>query len=160
MGVAASPSVKASPEQRRRDPVYENSQTQVTRMEHTVRNVLPMLNNMFVKSYHLSSTVRTMICLHPYNTWPLHVKLFTKDAVKHWEHAGQVPPLSPLPRGFTCQVELEGVDGKSGSVGSGRKGPIDVTDGASGSLVSGVCVPDVYQQVSSLVRSSQKMWPL
>ncbi len=82
-----------------------------------------------------SSTVRTMICLHPYNTWPLHVKLFTKDAVKHWEDAANRPPSLSLPPGFTCRVELEGVNGKSGLVGSGRKGPIDVTDGANQYIV-------------------------
>lgn len=36
---------------------------------------------------------------------------------------------SSLPPGFTCTVELEGVDGKSGRAGSGRQGPISVTDG-------------------------------
>lgn len=69
------------------------------------------------------NTVRIMICSHPYNTWPLHVKLFTAEAVKHWQEVGNT--LSP---GFTYQIELEGVDGNSGSVGSGRKGPLDVTD--------------------------------
>ncbi|KAF8621551.1 hypothetical protein AX15_007720 [Amanita polypyramis BW_CC] len=73
-------------------------------------------------------TVRTMICNHPYNMWPLRVKLFTNEAVRHWEEAGKGAPLLPLPLGFTCQVELEGVDGKSGLIGSGRKGPIDITD--------------------------------
>ena len=37
--------------------------------------------------------------------------------------------VSPLPPGFTCTLELEGVDGKSGHVGSGRQGPISVDDG-------------------------------
>ena len=36
---------------------------------------------------------------------------------------------SPLPPGFTCTLELEGVDGKSGHPGSGRQGPISVNDG-------------------------------
>lgn len=76
-----------------------------------------------------------MICWRPYNTWPLHVKLFTKEAVKHWEDAGNKPQPLALPPGFTCQVELEGVNGKSGLIGSGRKGPIDVTDGANRSVV-------------------------
>ncbi|PPQ98457.1 hypothetical protein CVT24_004135 [Panaeolus cyanescens] len=71
--------------------------------------------------------VRNMIALHPFNTWPLHVKLFTEEAVKFWE-ASANKSLS-LPPGFTCTIELEGVDGKSGNSGSGRKGPIDVTDG-------------------------------
>ncbi|KIL68887.1 hypothetical protein M378DRAFT_29626, partial [Amanita muscaria Koide BX008] len=69
------------------------------------------------------NTVRIMICSHPYNTWPLHVKLYTAEAVKHWQEVGNT-----LPPGFTYQIELEGVDGNSGSIGSGRKGPIDVTD--------------------------------
>ncbi|KAK2467837.1 hypothetical protein APHAL10511_000132 [Amanita phalloides] len=73
-------------------------------------------------------TLRNMICLHPYNLWPLHVKLFTNDAVKCWEENGKKSSSIPLPLGFTCHVELEGVDGKSGLIGSGRKGPIDVTD--------------------------------
>jgi hypothetical protein len=156
--MAASPSVKASPEQRRRDPVREFSQAKVTRMEHTVRNVLPFI---IFNSCHAVSTVRTMICLHPYNTWPLHVKLFTENAVKHWEDAANIPPLAPLPRGFTCQIELEGVDGKSGLVGSGRKGPISITDGVCGSLVSRFAplLTSMYQQMNSLVRSSQKMRP-
>jgi structure-specific endonuclease subunit SLX1 len=74
-----------------------------------------------------------MICSHPYNTWPLHVKLFTREAVKHWEAAGSSSSI-PLPLGFTSQIELEGVDGKSGLTGSGRKGPIDITDGMLGVL--------------------------
>ena len=35
----------------------------------------------------------------------------------------------PLPSGMTFTEEYEGVDGKSGLLGSGRIGPIDVTDG-------------------------------
>lgn len=63
--------------------------------------------------------------MHPFNTWPLHVKLFTKEAAQHWKTAEDVLPLPP---GFTCSVELEGVDGKSGHPGSGRQGPISVDD--------------------------------
>lgn len=71
-----------------------------------------------------------MISTHPYNTWPLHVKLFTDDAVKGWKDANKaIGEANPLPIGFTFVTELEGVDGKSGKVGSGRKGPIEVTDG-------------------------------
>jgi len=70
-----------------------------------------------------------MISNHPYNTWPLHVKLFTEEAVKGWQDAiKDVVPL-PLPSGFTCSIELEGVDGRSGNVGSGRQVPISVKDG-------------------------------
>jgi structure-specific endonuclease subunit SLX1 len=69
-----------------------------------------------------------MISNHPYNTWPLHVKLFTDEAVKGWQDAMDVAML-PLPLGFTCNVELEGVDGKSGYAGSGRQGSIRVKDG-------------------------------
>jgi structure-specific endonuclease subunit SLX1 len=71
-----------------------------------------------------------MISIHPYSTWPLHVKLFTDEAVKWWQDAakGGVGVLT-LPPGFTCNIELEGVDGKSGIVGSGRQGPISVKDG-------------------------------
>lgn len=69
---------------------------------------------------------------HPYDIWPLHVKLFTKEAAKNWQAiAKTVDNTLPLPPGFTCSVELEGVDGKSADPGSGRKGPILVTDGES-----------------------------
>ncbi|KAJ7502827.1 hypothetical protein B0H11DRAFT_1986548 [Mycena galericulata] len=71
-------------------------------------------------------TVRLMLSTHPWSTWPLHVKLFTDLAVKGWESAK--PGIPPLPQGFTCAVELEGVDGKSGQDGSGRQGPISVDD--------------------------------
>lgn len=70
-----------------------------------------------------------MIATHPYNTWPLHVKLFTAKAVELWNVATKDVETAPLPLGFTCQVELEGVDGKSGLKGSGRQGPIQVGDG-------------------------------
>jgi len=70
--------------------------------------------------------VRTMISKHPFNTWPLHVKLFTEEAVQCWRAFAHIEP--PLPPGFTCSVELEGVDGKSGHRGSGRQGPIAVND--------------------------------
>jgi hypothetical protein len=71
-----------------------------------------------------------MISNHPYVTWPLHVKLFTEEAVKGWDDAKKVVVQAlPLPPGFTCSIELEGVDGKSGKLGSGRKGPINVKDG-------------------------------
>lgn len=71
-----------------------------------------------------------MISFHPYNTWPLHVKLFTEEAAKGWKDANKcIEEIAPLPMGFTCITELEGVDGKSGKTGSGRIGPIDVTDG-------------------------------
>jgi hypothetical protein len=68
-----------------------------------------------------------MINTPPYNSWPLHVKLFHPDAVKGWNAAEIIVP--DMPQGFTFSVELEGVDGKSGDYGSGRKGPIDVKDG-------------------------------
>lgn len=69
-----------------------------------------------------------MISLHPFNTWPLHVKIFTKEVADQWKAADADGRL-PLPPGFTCSVELEGVDGQSGQRGSGRKGPISVDDG-------------------------------
>jgi hypothetical protein len=71
-----------------------------------------------------------MISFHPYSTWPLRVKLFTDEAVKGWKDATKgVGDAVPLLMGFTVTTELEGVDGKSGKLGSGRKGPIEVTDG-------------------------------
>ncbi|KAI0703046.1 hypothetical protein BC835DRAFT_1263322 [Cytidiella melzeri] len=68
-----------------------------------------------------------MVAAHPYNTWPLRVKLFTKEAHKLWNVAATSVNLPP---GFTASVELEGVDGRSGEAGSGRTAPIDVTDSA------------------------------
>ncbi|KAF7321451.1 Structure-specific endonuclease subunit SLX1 [Mycena kentingensis (nom. inval.)] len=70
--------------------------------------------------------VRLMLATHPYSTWPLHVKLFTDAAVKGWTLAQKSAPA--LPPGFTYQIELEGVDGKSGKAGSGRDGPLAVDD--------------------------------
>ncbi|KAF9467364.1 hypothetical protein BDZ94DRAFT_1032958 [Collybia nuda] len=72
--------------------------------------------------------VRMMISNHPYITWPLHVKLFTEEAVTGWKDAAKTAGALPLPPGFTCSVELEGIDGRSGKLGSGRKGPINVKD--------------------------------
>lgn len=66
-----------------------------------------------------------MVRVHPYTTWPLHVKLFTKEALEMWSDASR--KTTPL-QGLSVAVELEGVDGKSGEIGSGRTGPIDVTD--------------------------------
>ncbi|KAJ6497838.1 hypothetical protein C8R45DRAFT_984418 [Mycena sanguinolenta] len=72
-------------------------------------------------------TVRLMLSTHPWSTWPLHVKLFTEMSVKGWNAANDKSAV-PLPLGFTCAVELEGVDGKSGQSGSGRHGPLKVDD--------------------------------
>ncbi|KAH9947732.1 hypothetical protein B0H21DRAFT_691270 [Amylocystis lapponica] len=81
------------------------------------------------KSLKANVTVaRSMVSSHPYNTWPLHVKLFTSAAVNAWADASAVPHMPRLPDGFTCATELEGVDAKSGHAGSGRTVPIDVTD--------------------------------
>jgi structure-specific endonuclease subunit SLX1 len=74
-----------------------------------------------------SRIFRTMISMSPFNTWPLHVKLFTHEAEQYWKDCNDV--ASPLPPGFTCTLELEGVDGKSGYVGSGRQGPMITNDG-------------------------------
>lgn len=71
--------------------------------------------------------VKVMLRTRPYNTWPLHVKLFTQEAVEYWDESISKLPEEALP-GFTASVELEGVDGLSGNVGSGREGPIDVMD--------------------------------
>lgn len=71
---------------------------------------------------------RLMLSSHPYNIWPLHVKIFTADAMRHWGDAARSTP--PLPSGLTVEIELEGVDGKSGKPGTGRTGAIDVTDDA------------------------------
>ena len=75
------------------------------------------------------NVVRTMLASHPYSNWPLYVKLFNTEAVKAWEEAGR--RNGQLPMGFTSVIELEGVDGKKADVhaGSGRRGPIDISDG-------------------------------
>ncbi|KAI0357682.1 hypothetical protein OH77DRAFT_1494598 [Trametes cingulata] len=71
---------------------------------------------------------RSMVSSHPYNTWPLAVKLFTEEAAKIWHNSSKDPSMPPLPPGLHVSTELEGVDGKSGKTGSGRTGPIDVLD--------------------------------
>ncbi len=86
----------------------------------------PCVLNSSLLPTHYSSIVRSMISRHPFNRWPLHVKLFTEEAVNHWAASARMPNVAPLPPGFTCAVELEGVDGKSGYPGSGRTGPIEV----------------------------------
>lgn len=76
------------------------------------------------------SVARTMLSYHPYNTWPLHVKIFTEEAEKIWEDVSKAADAKfPLPRGFTYCIEYEGVDGKSGKTNTGRIGPINVSDG-------------------------------
>ena len=71
-----------------------------------------------------------MLATSPYNMWPLHVKIFTKAALKIWKDAEEsIGEFAPLPIGFTCTIELEGVDGKSGETGNGRTEPIEVNDG-------------------------------
>jgi structure-specific endonuclease subunit SLX1 len=74
-----------------------------------------------------------MLPIAPYNTWPLHVKLFTEEAKKLWDEVQQPGLDTPLPRGFTYSMEYEGVDGKSpvtaAQSSKPRTGPIDVKDG-------------------------------
>ncbi|KAF5370582.1 hypothetical protein D9758_002138 [Tetrapyrgos nigripes] len=82
--------------------------------------------------------LRHMLTHHPYDTWPLHVKIFTSEAEKCWNELnaskmigakrGAAVAMRSLPLGFKWTVELEGVDGKSGKLGSGRKGPLEVKD--------------------------------
>ncbi|KAI0032056.1 hypothetical protein K488DRAFT_50747 [Vararia minispora EC-137] len=76
----------------------------------------------------LVKVVRTMVASFPYTTWPLHVKFFTEEAERLWNTLSGDPTIPPLPIGLTVRAEFEGVDGKSGKVGSGRCGPVDVTD--------------------------------
>ncbi|KAH9851034.1 hypothetical protein C2E23DRAFT_925964 [Lenzites betulinus] len=68
---------------------------------------------------------RSMVSSHPYNTWPLGVKIFTEEVAKIWNSSAKE---TPLPEGLEVSLELEGVDGKSGKPGSGRTAPIDVVD--------------------------------
>ncbi|KAE9408580.1 hypothetical protein BT96DRAFT_985461 [Gymnopus androsaceus JB14] len=85
--------------------------------------------------------LRFMLSIHPYNLWPLHVKIFTPQALKIWKDLANMEKTAKgkgkekantirstaLPPGFTYSVELEGVDGKLAG-GSGRTKPIDVQD--------------------------------
>ncbi|CAK5281430.1 unnamed protein product [Mycena citricolor] len=73
-------------------------------------------------------TVRMMLSMHPWSMWPLHIKLFTEAAFKGWKTVNEKGNPPPLPPGFTSCVELEGVDGRSGRVGSGRQEPLSVDD--------------------------------
>lgn len=95
-----------------------------------------------------------MVTSHPYNTWPLHIKLFTKEADKTWREVNKNSRAVPLPPGFTSTTELEGVDGKSGQVGSGREGPINVTDGNLFRLRQGIIVD------SSPHAQNSSHWPI
>lgn len=79
-----------------------------------------------------------MISTHPYNIWPLQIKLFTEEAVKFWDQScgnsktkskAAGVSLAPLPPQFSYTIELEGVDGRSGYADSKRTGPISVRDG-------------------------------
>jgi hypothetical protein len=74
-----------------------------------------------------------MLGLPPWSNWPLHVKIFTLEAVEAWRDAEHAKPDRDfmLPHGFTGSVELEGMDGSKAfeNVGSGRTKPIDISDG-------------------------------
>lgn len=76
-----------------------------------------------------SRIVRSMVARQPFNTWSLHVKLFTEEAVNYWNASERLPNVPPLPPGLMYSIELEGVDGKSGHPGSGREGPMAADDG-------------------------------
>ena len=99
-----------------------------------------------------------MVTTHPYNMWPLHIKFFTSMSKKAWDEAAV---SQPFPAGMTFTEEYEGVDGKSGLPGSGRVGPIDVTDGKKVHLAAGLalaedcvgqfCVQHMHK--SSLIRT-------
>ncbi|KAG8891987.1 Slx4p interacting protein, partial [Tulasnella sp. 403] len=67
-----------------------------------------------------------MLTISPWNTWPLRVKIYSDEAAKLWAAVDVDAP--ELPEGCSVSYEFEGVDGKSGQRGSGRTGPIDVTD--------------------------------
>lgn len=100
-----------------------------------------------------------MVTAHPYNMWPLHIKFFTSTSKKAWDG---VTVSQPLPAGMTLTEEYEGVDGKSGLPGSGRAGPIDVTDGKEVHLATGLASAEdhvgqfsvQHMQKSSLIRST------
>ncbi|CAE6488225.1 unnamed protein product [Rhizoctonia solani] len=75
---------------------------------------------------------RTMLPISPYNTWPLHVKIFTEEAKALWDEVQEIETNEPLPKGLTVSVELEGVDGKLATSvhrrHGARTGPIEVKD--------------------------------
>lgn len=60
------------------------------------------------------------------------MKLYSKEVARLWEKL--VDSSQSLPKGVEVSSEMEGVDGKSGLVGSGRTGPIDVTDSEFSSI--------------------------
>lgn len=91
-----------------------------------------------IEREHVLRVACEMVSFHPYCTWPLHVKLFTDEAVKKWAEAAKA--TGALPVGLTVITELEGVDGKSGKTGLGRQGPIDVTDGTLLDVPSCLCL--------------------
>ena len=93
-----------------------------------------------------------MVTAHPYNMWPLHVKFFTSTSKKAWDEAAV---SQPLPTGMTFTEEYEGVDGKSGLSGSGRVGPIDVTDGKKAHITAGSALAEDHEGQFS-VRHMQK----
>ncbi|CAE6511341.1 unnamed protein product, partial [Rhizoctonia solani] len=75
---------------------------------------------------------RSMLPIPPYNTWPLHVKIFSEEAKRLWDEVQKIETNEALPDGFTLSVEFEGVDGKAAVPVSrrsnARSGPIDVKD--------------------------------
>ncbi|EUC61342.1 GIY-YIG-SLX1 domain protein [Rhizoctonia solani AG-3 Rhs1AP] len=75
---------------------------------------------------------RSMLSIPPYNTWPLHVKIFSEEAKRLWDEVQKIETNEALPDGFTLSVEFEGVDGKAAVPVSrrsnARSGPIDVND--------------------------------
>ncbi|KAG8943296.1 Slx4p interacting protein [Tulasnella sp. 424] len=98
-----------------------------------LRNVVGKVGDSFPTSNSSSNllktkvaVVRTMLSVPPWNTWPLRVKLYSKEVARLWEKL--VDSSQSLPKGVEVSSEMEGVDGKNGLVGSGRTGPIDVTD--------------------------------
>ncbi|KAG5720453.1 hypothetical protein E4T56_gene9380 [Termitomyces sp. T112] len=96
-------------------------------LQANVQYVYPSSNIQAASQNPICRLVYQMISTHPYSTWPLHVKLFSDEAVAAWKAAAR--HSAPMPPGFTYSIELEGVDGKSGKVGSGRREPISVKDG-------------------------------
>jgi hypothetical protein len=120
MGFPESLEVKTSEKRqvRKNRKVFEAKR----RVKHRYRSTLSY-------SYPPFRVARTMVASHPYSTMPLHVTIFTEEAKKLWDEASTSKKMPCLPPGLRVSVELEGVDGKSGNVGKGRKGPIDVEDG-------------------------------
>ncbi|EAU91572.1 hypothetical protein CC1G_02061 [Coprinopsis cinerea okayama7 len=76
-----------------------------------------------------------MICTHPFSLWPLHVKLFTEEAVRHWakfdkESGVQTVSFEGCSEELKRNLRLLVADGNGSGKGKGKAKA--VADGSSG----------------------------